>query len=239
LAQSGNDGSIHSGMREEVLPVQLGEAEVNALFVSCLPMLRKTTRRMLRNVQDSEDVMQDSLLLAFRKLHLFEGRSSFSTWLHSIARNCSRIHFRKENAQRGAFVELAPDQDQLLLERGCVETRPSPEELCIQRELSDILRRTTEELPTKYHDAIKCFHLDGLGERETARRLRMTPSALKAQLHRSRRILTSRIRSSYIPESPRTSARCRKASRRTWATQMGKHQSGRGLATGKAKNAML
>jgi RNA polymerase sigma-70 factor (ECF subfamily) len=239
LAQSGNDGSIHSGMREEVLPVHMAEAEVNDLFASCLPVLRKTTRRMMRNAQDSEDVLQDGLLLAFRKLHQFEGRSSFSTWLHSIVRNCSRIHFRKENAQRVAFVELAPDQDQLLLERGCVETRPSPEELCIQRELSDILRRTTDELPTKYHDAIKCFHLDGLGERETARRLRMTPSALKAQLHRSRRILTSRIRSSYIPESLRTSARYREASRRSSATRMGKHRRSRRLADRKVENTML
>ena len=209
MTQSSNDASVHSAGRQEVLPVHMAEAEVNDLFASCLPMMRKATRRMLRNVQDSEDVLQDGLLLAFRKLHQFEGRSSFSTWLHSIVRNCSRIHFRKENARRVAFVELEPGQVTLLMERGCVETRPSPEELCIQHELTDILRRTTEELPAKYHDAIKCFHLDGLGERETARRLRMTPSALKAQLHRSRRILTSRIRSSYMPESLRTSARCR------------------------------
>ena len=197
----------------------MAEAEVNALFASCLPTLRKTAKRMMRNVEDSEDVLQDGLLLAFTNLHQFEGRSSFSTWLHSIVRNCSLMHFRRQNSQRGAIVDLPPEKKELLIEQGCPDVRPSPEDLCIQHERSDILRRMTGELPAKYHTAIRYFHLDGLGEVETARRLGMTPSALKAQLHRSRRILTCRIRAVYLPESrarsSRTKAQCRPNAPRT------------------------
>jgi len=38
---------------------------------------------MLRHPQDSEDALQDGLLLAFRNLKQFQGRSTFSTWLHT------------------------------------------------------------------------------------------------------------------------------------------------------------
>jgi DNA-directed RNA polymerase specialized sigma24 family protein len=55
----------------------MSEAEVNELFAVCLPKLKKATRRMLRNEEDSEDALQDGLLLAFRKLHQFQGRSAF------------------------------------------------------------------------------------------------------------------------------------------------------------------
>jgi RNA polymerase sigma-70 factor (ECF subfamily) len=217
----------------------MAEAEVNALFASCLPLLRKTTRQMLPNVQDSEDVLQDGLLLAFRNLHQFEGRSSFSTWLHSIVRNCSLMHFRRENSQRGAIVDLPPEKKELLIEQGCPDRRPSPEDLCIQNERSAILRKMTRKLPPQYHDAINFFHLQGLGEEETARRLRMSPSALKAQLHRSRRILTSTIRSSYLPEHLEPAAAIRETAARRSAARRHKDRTCGELTYRRAEKTML
>jgi RNA polymerase sigma factor (sigma-70 family) len=225
--------------RPSTLPIHMADAEVNALFASCLPALRKATKRMMHNVQDSEDVLQDGLLLAFKKLHQFEGRASFSTWLHSIVRNCSLMYFRKESAQRGAIVDLPPETKELLLEQACVDACPSPEEQCIQQERSAILRKATRELPPQYHDAIKCFHLEGLGEEETARRLHMTPSALKAQLHCSRRILTRTIRSSYLPEHPEPAATIRETAPRRSAARMHKYRRGEELTCRRAKNTML
>ncbi len=239
MAESSNDASVRAVAREETLPINMTETEVNELFASCLPKLKKATRRMLRNQQDSEDALQDGLLLAFRKLHQFEGRSAFSTWLYRIVQNKSRMHYRKASARQVAFVELrSAEQDALLVERGCVETRPSPEDMCIQQERSDILRKTTEALPAKYHKAIRCFHMEGLGEQETARRLRMTPSALKAQLHRSRRILTSKIRRSYVPESLKSCAFYRDVPCRIPAARMDQRRTGRKSAPRKVENMM-
>jgi len=193
----GDDASFRNTTcnRTLTLPINMTEAEVNELFASCLPKLKKATRKMLRDPQDAEDALQDGLLLAFRKLHQFQGRSAFATWLHSIVRNSCRMYYRKSNADRIFLVEPErTNEGSLLVESTFVETRPTPEEQCIQCERSDILRRATEELPAKYHKAITYFHMEGLGEEEAARRLRMTRSALKSQLHRSRRLLTARLR---------------------------------------------
>lgn len=191
------------------MPIDMSETEVNDLFASCLPKLKKSTRRMLRNAEDSEDALQDGLLLAFRNLHQFQGRSAFLTWMHSIVRNNSRVHYRKAAAHPTLSLEpLLTHPSAPLAQSQFVETRPSPEEICIQRERSELLRRTTRQLPSKYRRAIRHFHLEGLGETETARRLGVTTGALKSQLHRSRRILTHRIRLVYAPgmQTPRLPA---------------------------------
>src|SRR5581483_3257962 len=43
--------------------------------------------RILGSVQDAEDVLQETLLAAWRGLERFEGRSSMRTWLYRIATN--------------------------------------------------------------------------------------------------------------------------------------------------------
>lgn len=181
------------------LPIHMTEEEINDLFAACLPRLRKATRRMLNNPEDCEDALQDGLLLAYRKLHQFEGRSSFLTWLHSIVRNTSRMHYRKAASRQTMSLEPeTSDEHGYTRNVEFAETRPSPEELCIQNERSEILRETAGRMPEKYQPAIQYFHLEGLGEEETARKLSMSTSALKSQLHRSRGILTSRIRRVYV-----------------------------------------
>lgn len=201
----------------------MSEAQINELFASCLPRLRKASRKMLVNQQDCEDALQDGLLLAFRKLHQFEGRSSFLTWLYSIVRNTSRMHYRKTAGRRGLSLESeSPSGDLLFSENDFVENRPSPEQACIEQERSEILREAARELPAKYHPAIYLFHLEGFGEAETARRLRITPSALKSQLHRSRRMLTSRIRKSHLANGLRASGFSTCSSLRLRAAAQGK-----------------
>src|SRR5437867_1106481 len=51
--------------------------------------------RMTGNEHDAEDMVQETFLRAHRQLGRFESRSSFSTWLHRIAANCSLDLLRK------------------------------------------------------------------------------------------------------------------------------------------------
>ena len=52
--------------------------------------------RMLGSVQDAEDVLQESLLAAWRGLASFEGRSSLRAWLYRVCTNaCLRLSSRR------------------------------------------------------------------------------------------------------------------------------------------------
>lgn len=61
--------------------------------------LMKVVVRMTRDLDAAEDIVQDSFIKAFRRLHLFEGRSSFRSWLYQIALNTARNRFRKLNRE--------------------------------------------------------------------------------------------------------------------------------------------
>lgn len=182
------------------LPVHMTEEEINQSFASCLPRLNRYARKMLDTPQDCEDAVQEALLLAFRKLHQFEGRSSFTTWLHSIVRNTSRRYYRNSAAhpcismdQHSDSEGHSPSVDDL------PDTQPNPEEKYMTRERSQILERVTDKLPARYHEPIYLFYIKGLGEEATAKALGMSVSALKAQLHRSRMLLTWRMRKICLP----------------------------------------
>src|SRR5437870_6601973 len=69
--------------------------------------------RMTGNEQDAEDVVQESLLRAYRQLGRFEARANFGTWLYRIVANCSVDLMRAKQARhdqaRGESLDEAMD----------------------------------------------------------------------------------------------------------------------------------
>src|ERR671939_661619 len=77
--------------------------------------------RMTGNEQDAEDVVQESMLRAYRQLNKFDERASFGTWLYRIAVNCSLdlVRARKRRSERMAPAD--PEMDDP------VQSLPAPE----------------------------------------------------------------------------------------------------------------
>lgn len=55
--------------------------------------------KILRNTEEAEDLAQDVWLLVFKKIKSFQGRSSFSTWLHQVTVNCV-IHYKRSQKNK-------------------------------------------------------------------------------------------------------------------------------------------
>src|SRR5437868_7879285 len=68
--------------------------------------------RMTGNEQDAEDVVQESLLRAYRQLGKFDERSSFGTWLYRIAVNCSLDVVRARKRRSEQFAPPSPDAEE-------------------------------------------------------------------------------------------------------------------------------
>lgn len=179
----------------QTLPVGLSHAELDQLFASCLPKLAMAARRMMRNPQDSEDILQDGLLSAFENLDQFEGRSKFSTWLHTIVRNAAKMHVRKASSRPLCSLEHdSSDENGLLLENVIPDLQPNPEQICSQRERSRILRTILRELPSRYQCVIQLCDIEGLEGKDAAAKLGMSLNSLKTCLHRARRLVSRKIR---------------------------------------------
>jgi RNA polymerase sigma-70 factor (ECF subfamily) len=178
----------------------MDDAELNKLFASCMPRLERTARQILRNLEDSEDALQEGLLQAFRNLNQFQGRSAFSTWLHSIVKNAARTHVRKMKCrpQCSSETELL-DGSESTLEELSVDPGLSPEEECARRERSRILLEVVQELPSRFQAVVHLCDIDGLDGKDAARKLGITKTALKTSLFRARRLACQRIRGRFVP----------------------------------------
>src|ERR1700736_1050621 len=67
--------------------------------------------RMTGNEQDAEDVVQETLLRAYRRLAKFDERASFRTWLYRITVNCSLdlVRARKRRSEQSGAAN--PEMD--------------------------------------------------------------------------------------------------------------------------------
>src|SRR5512134_2336443 len=99
--------------------------------------------RMLGSFEDSEDLVQETLLRAWRKRHTFAGRSSFRAWLYKIATNACLDALERRPRPRpsggGPLTEvpwLQPYPDRLL--EGIAPDEDSPEAAVVARETIEL-----------------------------------------------------------------------------------------------------
>ncbi len=64
-----------------------------------------TAIRIVKNSAEAEDVMQESFLNAFTKLHTFKGEVAFGAWLKRIVVNNSIYHYRKQQKKKEVALE--------------------------------------------------------------------------------------------------------------------------------------
>jgi RNA polymerase sigma factor (sigma-70 family) len=186
--------------RPSVLPINMNNAELDQLFASCIPRLQRTARLMLRDPQDSEDAVQEGLLLAFRNLKQFQGRSSFSTWLHSILRNVARTHYRRKKCRpKCSLEEELSDEKGSRIEQHFLDPGLTPEQECELGERSRLLREVVQELPSRYAFAMQLCDVEGVEPRDASQILGISSCALKTCLFRARRITARRIHARFCP----------------------------------------
>lgn len=171
-------------------------AELDLLFASWMPRLYRAASRMLRNAEDSEDAMQETLLSAFQNLDQFEGRAKFTTWMYSILLNTVRAKLRKRRSQPEMYsIDAESSEDEPhpfaveLVDRGL-----DPEQECVREEKGRILAESFQKLPAAYQSVIWLCDVEEMGQKEAAERLGLPLGTVKCQLHRAHRLFSERVR---------------------------------------------
>ncbi len=84
---------------------------LDALLARIGPNVLRKCARFLPCQQDAEEASQDALLQVARTITQFEGRSRFSTWLHTVVANCARQTYRslKRRAVEQSMAEPPVD----------------------------------------------------------------------------------------------------------------------------------
>jgi RNA polymerase sigma-70 factor, ECF subfamily len=183
----------------------------NELFNSCMPGLRRTAERLLRNKEDSEDVLQDALLSGFQKIHQFERRAQFSTWMQTILRNKARTMWRQRRCRPISSSSRLDEREaeQIDSAEEIADVGLNPEEEYRQKENSRIVADVLAQLPPKYREVVWLFKIQELNVTDTAAKLGIQVGTVKARMHRARRMIAR-----YLNDRGVSQAACLRSARR-------------------------
>lgn len=153
--------------------------------------LLATARRMVRNDDEAQDVVQEAFLSAFASIATFSGDSKLSTWLHRIVVNAALMKLRRRRRKPEESIdELLPH----FTDQGYWSDSPSswdaPSDVLLQRrETREQVRRCIERLPETYRTVLMLRDIEDLDTDEVADLLGVSANAVKVRLHRARQAL--------------------------------------------------
>ena len=145
--------------------------------------------RIVKNWEDAEDVLQESLMRAFLHLKDFEERSSFSSWLTRIAINVSLMSLRKKRGHIEISMEIVSDDHEIRYRWEPKDPAESPESHCSRRETEELLAGAIRQLPPKLRQIVQMNLIDGRSGEEVSQTLGISVPAAKSRLARARTAL--------------------------------------------------
>lgn len=152
------------------------------------------------DVQTTEDLIQDAFARAFIGLQNFESRSSFSGWLHGIAINVVRKHWRSRHRGDQALHSL-----ESMSREPATPAWADPESAHLHQRRAAVLFAVLETLPASLREAFVLCDFEEMPVRDAAAQLGISPTNLRVRATRARaRIRSELIRLGWLPEEKTT-----------------------------------
>ena len=139
-------------------------------------MMLVYSRTLLWDEVEARDLVQESLVTAWKTMQRFDTTRDPGAWLRGIVRNKWREHCRR----RGSRPDFAIGDPEKL------ETDLSAWELENERTQFEALQACRDKLPAALADAVQAFYYDGLNGAESAKQLGVNAPTLRKRLERAR-----------------------------------------------------
>lgn len=163
-------GGPDSGTSDHQAFTQLVTPELNILY--------RVARTLVRRPADAEDLVQDTLLRAFRGIGGFDG-SHPRAWLLTIMRNTEV----NRNRRRRPSLLFDPESPDAVADTGSVG---QPEEEFVGGEFERAVRDAMIALPEHYSEVVELVDMDGLSYGDAAEVLGIPLGTVMSRLHRAR-----------------------------------------------------
>jgi len=173
---------------------QAGDARAfDELVVKYSPRLYGLVYNMTANHEDANDLLQDVFAKAFRSIRGFRGKSSFYTWIHSIAVNMT-INFLKKRGRRFQMslddVDLNIQNDKEFIE---LTSGASPVREADLGELQQKLNEAMLKLSPEHRAVVTMFDIQGMPHAEISRILGVSEGTIRSRLFYAHRQLQAHL----------------------------------------------
>lgn len=150
-------------------------------------------RRMLRNQQDAEEVLQDSFMKAYRSLNSFRGDAKFSTWFYRIVYNSALTFLDSKRKRDERLLSSLEDFGESVTGEESIRMQPGDDVLTggFQSEYEradtmNFIEKVIEKLPEKHSAIITMFYVNEMSIEEISKATDLGASNIKVMLHRAR-----------------------------------------------------
>jgi RNA polymerase sigma-70 factor (ECF subfamily) len=157
--------------------------------------------KVCRDKDKAEETWQDTFVNVYRKLHQFDGKSKFTTWLYSIVVNNCRMKHRKTKLEIASIRIDEPHSVHAQHETdeggSAAQTIPSwrntPLDDVMDEELKSLLDSAIQKLPYNYRIVFVLRDIEGQSAEETGKILKLSVPAVKSRLRRARVFLREQL----------------------------------------------
>jgi len=170
------------GMRS-VRVEQADAVSFRALVEEHSRMVFRVAWRMTGNVEDAEDVVQETFLKAHRGYESFDARARFGTWIYRIAVNCSIDVLRRRRSQ--GVAPRRTDEEEIDPVEAIPSNEPVPEQRAFAGEIGRRVASALSRLSERERAAFVLRHLEGLSIEGIADVLKIGPNAVKQTVFRA------------------------------------------------------
>src|SRR3954468_6750710 len=152
--------------------------------------------RLTRNARDAEDLVQDSLLRAYRFWDSFEQDSNCKAWLLRIVTNTFINEYQRKKRSREVLDAATAEQDATdgVLVHADASDRQSPERTLLDRSVSDDVQKALDALPDDFRTAVVLCDVQGLSYKEIAEIMQTPVGTVMSRLFRGRKLLAAALR---------------------------------------------
>ncbi|MDQ6860803.1 MAG: sigma-70 family RNA polymerase sigma factor [Verrucomicrobiota bacterium] len=164
-------------------------AAFDELVVKYTPRLYGLVYNMTSNHEDTNDLLQDVFSKAYKSIRGFRGKSSFYTWIHSIAVNMT-LNFLKKRGRRFNLslddVDTSIQNDKEFLE---LTQSSSPVREADLSELQVRLNEAMQKLSDEHRAVVTMFHIQGMPHAEISKILNVSEGTVRSRLFYANRQL--------------------------------------------------
>lgn len=156
------------------------------------PFLYKIGRSYNYNHEDTQDLMQETFIDAYKSLLQFEGRADFKTWIIRIMmNNCYRK--REKASFKNEIMQDANEYSTPMFSNKNYDI----DKIIQNRELRHIIENALRKIPFDYRMVFSLREISGLNVSETAEMLGISETNVKVRLNRAKTMLRRDIENDY------------------------------------------
>lgn len=166
--------------------------------------------QIIRNREDSEDVVQEAFVKAYLSIDSFEGNSSFFTWFYRIAVNMAIDLKRKQKRSIQAVSSINEEAGQgdaieRQVDYARINAPETPIEAVLRTEQRAVFQRALQELSSEHRAVISMRELEELRYDEIADVLGVSQGTVMSRLHYARKRLKQLLDGGMNIKGPKTS----------------------------------